>query len=126
MHQLINTAIGLVTESYALATIGVIIELQHAQNGLPQGTILTSVESNLSWEVASRIIFSHAADVQKQFTNESTQFVHCLIRPVEKIPGAIAGVVEKESKGIFQYRVIPYGHNQKPVKGEKLAIRFPA
>jgi hypothetical protein len=114
---------AIMLESFSVAGRGVLVEMQHSENGLKQGTILHSIHSGLSWEIKSRVLFDHVMAAQKIFVNETISFMLLKFASTDKREESINNIKQKEASNIFQYMISPLGHEQKPEK-EELLIRF--
>jgi hypothetical protein len=112
-----DTATAIIKDSFSITNIGIVIELQHTQNGLAKETLLTSTTSNLSWKIIARILFDHATDIQRIFTTENRNFMHCSFKSAEKYELSRKDIQDRENKNIFQYLLQPLGHNKKPLQG---------
>ncbi len=104
-----NTAI--VHSFFNIANKGFIVELQHDLNGLARGTILVSQMVNSRWEIKARILFDHALNVHRKFTNENYEFVRLRFKDPQSEGVSISKIIQKESLGIYEYLIIPLGNN---------------
>ena len=111
-----------VVESWKITVYGVIVELKHYENGLPRGTILWSKSTDLKWTVDSRVLFSHAFDKQIKFKNEKTLWTRGSFIDIFRLDDLILEITEREKNNIFQYRLIPIGHDANPIKNETLVV----
>ena len=112
-------------ESFKITGRGVILELRHSEDGLPQGTELVSEKSGLTWKVRARVLFDHAVHEQKIFDSEFSEYMLMRFETPEKERKSIEEIKEREALGIYLYFLKPLGHEQKPQSGEKLIIKYP-
>ncbi len=112
-----------VKTSFKMTEGGVIAELNHQEDGLPQGSLLTSNQSGNAWSVKSRIVFSHAPK-QKEFENENCEAMFPSFSSAKKRLASEKQIMEKERKGTFMYLILPQGHEAIPVDNEALAVDF--
>ncbi|MBO9701538.1 MAG: hypothetical protein J7604_15120 [Sporocytophaga sp.] len=96
---------------FNIANKGFIVELQHNLSGLTRGTILVSQMVNSKWEIKARILFDHALNVHKKFTNENYEFVRLRFKDPQSEGASITKIIQKESLGIYEYLIIPLGLN---------------
>ncbi|MTI20967.1 hypothetical protein E1176_08030 [Fulvivirga sp. RKSG066] len=115
-------AIALTRNSFNIPGRGVVVELQHYQQGLEKGTLLTSEYSGLSWKVKARILFDHAEGKQVIFKNESTEYLLLRFNNSQKRGQSLEVIKKKESNNIFHYYLKPIEHSNKPPDREKLTI----
>lgn len=117
-----SLAIALTGNSFNITGLGIVVELQHAQLGLKKGTVLTSEQSGLSWEVKARVLLDHAVDEQRVFDSEAVEFMLLKFSTIEKKEESVKKVITRESQNIFQYYLKPIEHVSKPAENEKLSI----
>src|SRR2546423_13151940 len=93
----------------------IIANIQHGLNGLKPGTVVTSLESGKAWRITHRIIFL-AAKSQIRFPEEHERSLHIsFLDPYDiNINKFREDIKENESKGIFQYAIIPINHVDRP------------
>lgn len=115
-------AIALTRNSFNITDRGIVVELQHYQQGLEKGTLLTSEYSGLSWKVKARILFDHSEGKQVIFENESTEYMLLRFNNLEKRDQLLEDIQKKESNNIFQYYLKPIEHSNNPQEEEKLRI----
>jgi hypothetical protein len=97
------------------------ITVQHFLSGLKPGTILTSIQSGLSWKVSSRTIYKK---ISNQIHFEGEKEIYSL--------GSFVGndssetfakyIIERERNNIFNYEVEPINHSEGPTENENLYI----
>ena len=114
--------IAICKESYEITGRGIVLELKHNEPGLNHGTILQSSKTKLKWELDSRIIFDHAADIQKAFENEPVNFMLIKFSDNTKREESRQKIKNKELENIYQYLIKPINHSEKPIDGEELII----
>jgi len=119
-----SSAIAISKDSTLITGRGYILDLVHNENGLLQGTILTSEKSKRQWELKARVLFDHAVDIQRVFNNEQTEFMLIRFSNSEMKEESRKKIKEKEDKNSFLYMIKPIGHNEKPEDGEKLIINL--
>lgn len=108
-----------VKQGFTISKNGVVAEIQHSHNGLPNGTFLQSVVSNKIWEIKGRLTFSHVEHLQVLFENETLSPVLMSFASVEKLEQSKTEILESEKANIFQY-LIYNRENSPPKDGEKL------
>ena len=108
--------------SFSITGRGIIVFLQHDQSGLPAGTVLRSVKSNLTWVVGSRILFDHVFEKQIKFAGETLNYVRISFESTEKKERSIKQILDDEKQGIFQYLIKSVGHDKKPDDKEELEV----
>lgn len=118
-------ATALTKNSFNITGRGLVVELQHFQRGLEKGTLLTSEQSGLSWEIMARILFDHAESEQVIFENESTEYMLLKFDSLEKRNQSLEDIRTNESNNIFQYYLKPIEHLKKLKEEEKLRINSP-
>jgi hypothetical protein len=106
-----------VLNSSMIPSFGMIIEMDNVANGIAKKGVLKSVASNLFWEVQSRVIEYSA---EKRFDNEDEIIVH--INKTNPTKDASLILKQREEKNIRSYKIIPIGHQLKPIKGEELVF----
>ena len=117
-------AIAFTKNSFTISGRGIIVELQHFQQGLEKGTLLTSEQSGLSWEVKARIHFDHAEGKQLIYENESTEWILLKFNKLAERNKSLEVIQTKEADHIFQYLLKPVGHTEKPLESEGLIIKY--
>ena len=118
-------AIAVTKNSFKLTGRGIVINLQHFQNGLKKGTVLTSQKSGLSWEVIARILFDHAAGNQIVFENEQVEYLLLNFDNSVKRDKSLKDIQMQEFNNVFQYYLKPIKHSEKPLEKEELTITTP-
>ncbi len=108
-----------VKQGFTISKNGVVAEIQHSHNGLPNGTFLQSVVSNKIWEVTGRLTFSHVEHLQVLFENETLSPVLMSFASTEQLEQSKAEILESEKNNIFQY-LIYNRENSLPKDGEEL------
>lgn len=111
-----------VKECFKITGRGIVVELQHQENGLSNQTILHSKKNNLFWRVKGRIIFSHTTDLQKYFPVETLSRMLLSFNTKEKLEESQQSILEKEKRGIYQYLIQQDNGELAPQKGEYLEI----
>lgn len=117
-----SLAIALTENSFNITGLGIMVELQHLRLGLKKGTVLTSEQSGLSWEIKARVLLDHAIDEQTVFDSETAEFMLLKFSTIEKKEESIKNIKTRESQNIFQYYLKPIEHSSKPQEKEKLRI----
>jgi len=102
---------AIVHNLFNITNKGFITELQHNLSGLAQGTKLVSQKDNSMWEIKARILFDHAIEVHKKFSNEHYEFVRISFKDPQGEEASINNIIQKESLGNYQYFIFPLGHN---------------
>lgn len=120
-----SNAKAITKDSFTITGIGIILELQHSENGLLKDTKLISEKSGRTWMVIARILFDHAIAEQTIFDNESVEYMLMRFESDQKRQKSINEIKERESNTIFQYMLKPLGHSEKPEKEERLKIDYP-
>ena len=120
-----SDAKAITKDSFTITSIGIILELQHSENGLLKDTKLISEKSGRTWMVIARILFDHAIAEQTIFDNESVEYMLMRFESDQKRQKSINEIKERESNTIFQYISKPLGHLEKPEKEERLKIDYP-
>ena len=69
-----------------------------------------------------RIIFNHIVDRQIRFDNETEISMHLTFNPKSNAKKSGMTLIDNEQQGVFQYLIIPDGHNEKPKQFDKLKI----
>ena len=123
-YRKLKTTIAVIENSFKISGRGIVVELKHSENGLKEGTVLTSDKSKLNWTVKARILLDHAVHKQTVFDNESVEYLLCSFSSVEKKNKSIQSIVDKEKHGIFQYYLDPQDHDNKPVDGNISNIQY--
>lgn len=111
-----------VINSWNIPSFGILAEVENTYNGLPKGTVLKSQETERSWIVESRIIETLAIDKLTRFPNETETPIHLNFRTFLDLEKAKEGIVALNENRIFQYKLKPKEHGEKPKSGEKLLI----
>ena len=115
----------LVTDSFLLTGRGMIVFLQNVENGLPEGTNLTSKSRNLTWKIILRQLWLHTIKEEKRFSNERETIAHASLNlsayPNEEDP--IKVIVDKHLSYGKEYLIEPIGHKEKPQVNEVLEIK---
>jgi len=109
-------------ESFSITGRGIVLDLVHAEQGLPYGTILTSKLNNRQWRLKARVLFDHAVDLQRIFKDETTEYMLLTFATEEKREESRRKIKAKEDKNIYQYFIAPINHEFKPEDGEELEI----
>ncbi|WP_345199618.1 hypothetical protein [Chryseobacterium ginsengisoli] len=98
-----------------------LVTITDVENGFQKGMVLKSVDSGLYWEVQERILFS---EKEIKFEGETETRIHTNIRNIDKVQNEF-------DKNIFEYKIKPIGHNEKPEVNDFLvftvtvAVRIP-
>lgn len=101
-----------------------VAELKCDCKGLPKGIMLKSKQTDERWTIVSRLIFNHTGDKQKRFENETDSSMFLSFNSVEKLEDSKNEILKKEQEGIFQFRLDPVGHKNKPKAGDRLEIEI--
>jgi hypothetical protein len=117
-------ATAIIEESFNITGRGIVLELQHGEQGLAKGTELIAENSGKTWIVKVRVLFEHAVHEQKIFNSESIDYMLLKFDSIEKRQGSIESIKERESNNIYQYLIEPVKHDEKPKQGEKLKINY--
>lgn len=112
-----------VKERFRITGRGIIVLLQHQQNGLARGDVLVSEMSQKEWSVEARVLYGHALDVHQIFSNEVMEYVRVSFKGVDKLKEGISSIKVDEDNDIYNYRIKPIHHDDVPEKGEKLVLR---
>jgi hypothetical protein len=94
----------------------------HAEEGLPENTVLCSKERDLCWKIETRRIKDIAASRQKRFANEKEIILSISVQK-DSIEDYAESIIEKERTLGFQYIIVPIGHKEMPNDNEELVIR---
>lgn len=108
-----------VKQGFNISKNGVVAEIQHSYNGLPNGTFLQSTISNKIWEIKGRLTFSHVEHLQVLFGNETLSPMLMSFASAEQLEKSKAEILESEKANIFQY-IIYNRENSIPKDGEEL------
>ncbi|WP_299229740.1 hypothetical protein [uncultured Psychroserpens sp.] len=119
-----SDAKAITKDSFKITGRGIVLELQHSENGLSKETKLVSQKSGRTWKVITRVLFDHALAEQKIFNNESTNYMLMRFNSDYEKQKSINRIKKKETENIFQYFVNPIGHSEKPENGEILKINY--
>lgn len=111
-----------VIDSWSLSSQGIIAELKYQGNGLPKDTRLKSILTGQQWIVTSRVLFNHVLDEQKRFSSEVENIMSLSFSTVEKMEKSGRNILMKEELGIYQYKLDPEGHSEKPERGGQLEV----
>jgi hypothetical protein len=103
---------------------GFVLELQHYEHGLKQGTILRSKEG-YHWKVLVRVLFDHVAGKHQVFIKEHIDFMLIRFNSEKEEQESIKQTTEKEKEHIFCYLIKPMDHHEVPQDGGKLEIYSP-
>lgn len=114
-----------VIDSFDLTSFGIIAELRHFFNGLPEGTLLKSETNNKEWKIKKRILFYHTMEKQKKFKGESITHSHFNFKTIEDRLVSANNILDREANNTFKYQLIAIEHNSKPQKGEILIKVIP-
>ncbi len=109
-----------VIDSWNLDSIGIIAELRHSFDGLPNGLIMKSQSTGNEWRIKKRIIYFHTYGQQKMFPNETSTMTVLSFTSIEKQIISAKNILDKEKCNIFQYHIKPIGHMFKPLKDDLL------
>lgn len=121
----IDEAIAFVEDSFKITGRGIIIALQHNQEGLKRETRLESLATGHIWEVKARIIFDHTENEQKRFDYENIEFMLLSFKTIEDRNKSKTKILLKEASNLYQYLVVPISHDMKPENKERLKITSP-
>ena len=111
-----------IIESYSLPTtpVYIIAIIKSANIASIENKILEDLETQKQWQVGKRISYLSSKAL---LTDESEPiFARANIRPVEKWLEFIENIKERERNGIFEYKLNPIGHDEKPQLGVKLCV----
>lgn len=113
-------------DSFEISEVGIILELQHYENGIIKNTELVSKSTGKVWKVIARLLYDHAVQFQKIFAGEAKEFILIGFESAALLQESIDRVKEKESRNIFRYILEPVNHHEKPFIGDTLTIVKPA
>ena len=119
-----NHATAITEDSFRISGRGLILELNHLEEGLPKGTVLISDKTGLRWKVIARVLFDHAVQEQRIFESESVEYMLMRFETSVKRMKSIEGIKDREKQDIYQYFMKPIGHDSKPPQGEELLIDY--
>ncbi|MEO0898028.1 MAG: hypothetical protein AAFY71_16585 [Bacteroidota bacterium] len=101
---------------------GILANLRKEDVPLMPGQVLESRETQLRWVVVSRIMFMHAYAEQKRFWGEHESLTHFSFRSFDVREASKLDILQKESDGIFQYKLQALNHEDKPEVGDELML----
>ncbi|MCI5058392.1 MAG: hypothetical protein MRY83_19935 [Flavobacteriales bacterium] len=119
-----NMVIAHIKGSFKITGRGVVVFIEHGEEGLPSGIKLISVNTNRTWLVKSRVLCDHAIGQHKIFPNETMDYAQMRFASEEKRLASIHKIKREESLGIYQYMITPVDHDEKPEEGEILNIEM--
>lgn len=111
-----------VIQAWSVSNIGMIAELESHFRGLAYGSILKSLTSGYSWTIHQRVIPGFIVDEVTRFENETESLAHLRFSSVEARETAKQQLLQKDKNCIFQYKLEPNGHREKPKTGEILKL----
>jgi len=79
---------------------GIVLELQHYEQGLKQGTILRSKEG-YNWKVLVRVLFDHVAGEHQGFIKEHIDFMLIRFNCEKEEQESIKQITEKDKDHIY-------------------------
>mgnify|MGYP000026402082 FL=1 len=112
----------IVKETFTIPDQGIIVLLQHEEEGLARGKVLTSKQTQKSWKVAARIKYNHALDIHREFATEDVSFVHLRFEQEADRTASAEMIKEEEEHGIYHYMIKPFEHDSAPENGEELLL----
>ena len=83
--------------------------------------VLQAQDGTLKWVVECRVIYAHTP-TPIRFPNETEQVVHLSFKGPDQMKTALKQTRDKEANWIFQYRLTPIGHKEKPKVGTNLQV----
>lgn len=114
----------IVKSSFKLTDGGIIAELNHQLLGLPRGTKLIMDQTEKSWIVKSRILFSHTEEKQIDFGNETCEAMFPSFSSAKKRLASARQILDKEANAIFMYLIQPHNHEDVPNENATLHADF--
>ncbi len=112
-------------DSFEINEVGIILELQHYENGIIRNTELVSKSTGKVWKVIARLLYDHALQYQKIFAGEAKEFILIGFESTALLQESIDRIKDKESRNIFRYILEPVNHLEKPAIGDTLTIVKP-
>ncbi|QNR23479.1 hypothetical protein [Croceimicrobium hydrocarbonivorans] len=103
---------------------GIIANLKIPIEGLPQNSLLKSMESEHLWRVKARILFSHMSQ-HKQFPCETEKLQMPAFSNFSDRERSQKLLMDQEANFIFQYTLMAIKHDEKPSPGEELLLELP-
>jgi len=103
---------------------GIIANLNIPIEGLPQNSLLKSLESDNLWRVKARILFSHMSQ-HKQFPGETEKLQMPVFSNSSDLERSQKLLMDQEANFIFQYTLMAIKHDEKPSPGEELLLELP-
>ena len=91
-----SDAKAITKDRFTITGIGIILELQHSENGLLKDTKLISEKSGRTWMVVARILFDHAIAEQTIFDNESVEYMLMRFESDQKRQKSINEIKERD------------------------------
>jgi len=127
MFNLSNESKETITiDSFEISEVGIILELQHFENGIIKNTELVSKSNGKVWKVIARLLYEHAIQFQKIFPNEAKEFILIGFESTALLQESIERVKDKESRNIYRYILEPVNHHEKPAIGDTFTIIKPS
>lgn len=109
-----------VIDSFLIRDRGIIVILEHEENGIPPDTILKEKSGSITWKIKSRILNGLLLINDKEITfNNETVINHISqhYSSPKQQEHALLNFIKKREDNIFEYMLYTKPDNSKPLAG---------